>query len=267
MNIEIGKRLYEYRKKSGLSQEELAEKIGVSRQAVSKWERAEASPDTDNLIMLSKIYKVTLDELINGAFSETDESEKSSDADKENADVNKPDGAGRDSVSFKNGIHVRSRNGECVDIGFSGIHVDSPADDTHVHIDGSGVFVQDGEGKFSKDHIFSRGREDEEISGFARGLKKFPFPVVCAFLYVIFGFCDVCGGWSIGWIVFLTVPLYYTLIDAVYKRNAAHFAYPVLVVMAYLICGLVYSNWHPSWVIFLTIPIYYFICDIFKGEE
>ena len=45
---------------------ELAEKLGVSRQAVSKWERSEASPDTDNLIELAHIYGVTLDELLNG---------------------------------------------------------------------------------------------------------------------------------------------------------------------------------------------------------
>ncbi|MCH5192488.1 MAG: helix-turn-helix domain-containing protein [Oscillospiraceae bacterium] len=64
MNVEIANRLQQLRKKNELSQEELAEKIGVSRQAVSKWERAEASPDTDNLILLSKLYKVSLDELL-----------------------------------------------------------------------------------------------------------------------------------------------------------------------------------------------------------
>lgn len=47
MNIETANRLLQYRKKMNLSQEELAARIGVSRQAVSKWERAEASPDTD----------------------------------------------------------------------------------------------------------------------------------------------------------------------------------------------------------------------------
>lgn len=56
MDIETANRLLQYRKKHNLSQEELANKIGVSRQAVSKWERAEASPDTDNLILLAEIY-------------------------------------------------------------------------------------------------------------------------------------------------------------------------------------------------------------------
>ena len=65
MTIEIANRLVELRKKSGLSQEDLADKLGVSRQAVSKWERAESSPDTDNLICLAKIYGVSLDDILN----------------------------------------------------------------------------------------------------------------------------------------------------------------------------------------------------------
>lgn len=65
MNVETANRLQNLRKKNGYSQEELAEKIGISRQAVSKWERAEASPDTDNLILLARLYGVTLDELLN----------------------------------------------------------------------------------------------------------------------------------------------------------------------------------------------------------
>ena len=64
MTIEIADRLIQLRKKHGLSQEELADKLGLSRQAVSKWERAEASPDTDNLICLAKLYGVSLDELL-----------------------------------------------------------------------------------------------------------------------------------------------------------------------------------------------------------
>lgn len=64
MTIEFANRLAELRKEKGLSQEDLAEKLGVSRQAVSKWERGEATPDSDNLIALSSIYGVSLDELV-----------------------------------------------------------------------------------------------------------------------------------------------------------------------------------------------------------
>lgn len=64
MNIEIANRLVHLRKSHHLSQEALAEKLGISRQAVSKWERAEASPDTDNLIQLAKLYHVSLDKLL-----------------------------------------------------------------------------------------------------------------------------------------------------------------------------------------------------------
>lgn len=64
MTIEIANRLVELRRNKGLSQEELAEKLGISRQAVSKWERAESSPDIDNIIMLSRLYGVSVDELV-----------------------------------------------------------------------------------------------------------------------------------------------------------------------------------------------------------
>ena len=64
MNVEIAQRLAELRRERGFSQEGLAEQLGLSRQAVSKWERSESSPDTDNLIALAKLYGVSLDELL-----------------------------------------------------------------------------------------------------------------------------------------------------------------------------------------------------------
>ena len=64
MNLEIANRLQKLRKEKGYSQEQLALELGISRQAVSKWERAESSPDTDNLILLARLYNVSLDELL-----------------------------------------------------------------------------------------------------------------------------------------------------------------------------------------------------------
>ena len=65
MNVDIAGRLANRRKEAGLSQEALAERLGVTRQAVSKWERSESSPDTDNLIALARLYGVSLDDLLN----------------------------------------------------------------------------------------------------------------------------------------------------------------------------------------------------------
>ena len=57
-------RLKQIRANQGLSQEQLAEKIGVSRQAITKWETNRGLPDVENMIILAEIFKVTLDELI-----------------------------------------------------------------------------------------------------------------------------------------------------------------------------------------------------------
>lgn len=64
MDIMTANRLQQLRKENGYSQEVLAEKLGISRQSISKWERAESSPEIDNLLALSKIYGLTIDELL-----------------------------------------------------------------------------------------------------------------------------------------------------------------------------------------------------------
>lgn len=61
----LGNSLYHARKKSGLSQENVAEKLGVSRQTVSKWETNETLPDIRQAKHLAVLYQITLDELIN----------------------------------------------------------------------------------------------------------------------------------------------------------------------------------------------------------
>ena len=61
--MELGKQIYELRKKSNLSQEQLAEKVGVSRQTISKWELGETSPDIKQAKNLSQVFSVSLDEL------------------------------------------------------------------------------------------------------------------------------------------------------------------------------------------------------------
>ncbi len=62
--MRLGSSLYSARKKSGLSQEEVAEKLGVSRQTISKWELDETLPDIRQAKRLAGLYHLTLDELI-----------------------------------------------------------------------------------------------------------------------------------------------------------------------------------------------------------
>lgn len=66
MDLKTANRLQQLRKENGYSQDALAEKLGLSRQAISKWERGESSPDTDNLIALAELYHMTLDQLLGG---------------------------------------------------------------------------------------------------------------------------------------------------------------------------------------------------------
>ena len=66
MNMTLGKRIAQYRKEKGLTQEALAQAMNVSAQAVSKWENDQTCPDISSLPLLSKILGVTVDELLSG---------------------------------------------------------------------------------------------------------------------------------------------------------------------------------------------------------
>lgn len=270
MNIETANRLFQYRKKHNLSQEELAEKIGVSRQAVSKWERAEASPDTDNLIILAKIYGVTLDELLQGE-SEPEVKENT----KDKVGVGEPDPdtnyVHTDKVSFKNGIHVNSADGDKVDISFAkGIHVDTK-DGEHVHIDGSGIHVQEAD----KTRVYTTDdgevMVDEEISKCHKehhrcsAAHKFPMWLIATAGFFLWGFSGWCMGFALSWVCLLAIPLYHSLVSAIINRKADHFAYPVLCVAVYILAGFLLNGWAIWWLVFLTIPLYYWIAEMSKS--
>lgn len=62
--MELSKKLYQLRKQQGLSQEQLAERLNVSRQAISKWESGTAIPETDKLLAISNYFQVSLDYLV-----------------------------------------------------------------------------------------------------------------------------------------------------------------------------------------------------------
>jgi transcriptional regulator with XRE-family HTH domain len=281
MNIEIANRLVDLRKKSGLSQEELAAKLGLSRQAVSKWERAEASPDTDNLICLAKLYGVSLDDLLNTNQSvdeivreqvKKDDAGETKESPKDDASASNNDGKGQNTgetasmhsdgttgeskfegsyydedkqkeVHVEGGIHVTGSDGARVDIGKDGIHVTGA----------------NGEEK-TVNHVHwgvtrSRKKHFETISAIASGITT----MLAVIAYLLCGFLipNAYYGWGCSWIVFFLIPLVPSFVDALAKRSFCTFAFPVLVTAAYLFCGMVYQLWNPTWILFLAIPLYY----------
>ena len=66
MDMTIGKRIAHFRKEKGLTQEELASHMGISPQAVSKWENDQTCPDISALPKLARLFDVTVDELLEG---------------------------------------------------------------------------------------------------------------------------------------------------------------------------------------------------------
>lgn len=269
MTIEMANRLYELRRKQGLSQEELAEKLGVSRQAVSKWERGEASPDTDNLIALAGIYGVSLDELVFGK-KEADAEKTTDEAETEDENPSADDDGAFINIEEKNNkvkigptcILVESDDGDRVKIGLNGIKIEhSHTDDED--FDDEDLVEEDNEDN-GDDVIIKNGHFHLEIDKPKNNVKfwlQIPYSIICTIAYLIFGFYNIWGGWALSWIIFITIPIYYSLVEAIYEKRASEFAYAVLTAFIYLYLGLYHGNWHPSWIIFVTVPVYYSIAD------
>lgn len=68
--MKFGENLYNLRKKGKMSQENLAEKVGVSRQSVSKWENGEAYPEMDNIMKLCDIFHCKINNLVHEDLSD-----------------------------------------------------------------------------------------------------------------------------------------------------------------------------------------------------
>ena len=270
MNIEIANRLLAYRLANGMSQEALAEKLGVSRQAVSKWERAEAAPDTDNLIALAALYGVLIDELINGKgepqvkASQEQDTPETDEQDEQNASTDESD------INMEDGFTVYAEDGDKVFINKEGIRVSS-ADGDKVIINKNGVHIVDGSVVTSNDED-----DDEEQSSDGPTIKgnfvlnldwmSGATPILCTIAYLILGFTTT-HGWAWGWLLFFLVPTVPSLVSAIRHRNPSNFAYPVFVTGLYLVAGVCYGRWHPEWIIFLTIPVYYIIADSIKKRR
>ena len=68
--VQISKAIVRLRKENNMSQEDMANQLNVSRQAVSKWERGESLPDIENISALAKLFSVSIDSLVNDVADE-----------------------------------------------------------------------------------------------------------------------------------------------------------------------------------------------------
>lgn len=286
MDLAMAQRLVDRRKAAGLSQEALAAQLGVSRQAVSKWERSESSPDTDNLIALAALYGVSLDELLYGeAASDADGSEdgstetvdeaKEAEDSAEHADCgDKPlvdislargihvidSNKGEEVHVGWNGIHVTNeRKGEEVHVRPDGVHVDTLEDDGHsVHTNDDGTVTIDGETfsswKEAHDKLDHHGKHFHTKVG--RTWSKFPFPALVALAYLVLGI--VYGTWATGLFLVFLIPVYYAFGDFIDQRHLSKLIDVVYSVSAeawFLYMWLCLEQPHPAWVILITIPV------------
>lgn len=193
MNVEIANKLVKLRKQMGLSQEELAERIGVSRQAVSKWERSESSPDTDNLIALSKIYKISIDEMLDSNVDTTVAYENQSsnpDADSENFDKT-DESSGNENSDEKKKFNLR------------GFPVPILATIIFLFLGLAFDLWHPGWIVFLMIPLFHF-----IISPPKRGSawKSIPYPIFCTIVFLLVGF--FFDGWYYAWLIFLTIPIW-----------------------------------------------------------
>ena len=288
MDLAMAQRLVDRRKAAGLSQEALAAQLGVSRQAVSKWERSESSPDTDNLIALAALYGVSLDELLYGEAVDDADCSEDSDAGAEASDEAEEDGDSADNTSRSdkplvdislahgihvidpdkgeevhvgwNGIHVTNdRKGEEVHVGPGGVHVDTLEDDGHsVHTNADGTVTIDGETfsswKEAHDKLDHHGKHFHTKLG--RAWNKFPFPAIVALAYLALGIAY--GTWGIGLFLVFLIPVYYAIGDFIDRRRLSKLigsVYPAAAIAWFLYMWLCLGQPHPAWVVLVTIPV------------
>ena len=252
MNIKTANRLCELRKKHNLSQEDLADKLGVSRQAVSKWERSESSPDTDNLIQLANLYGISLDELLNGedAIDIIEENKESDTQEKINADVIFEDDDGTTVSADKGRVTFKDDEGNTV------------------ILQKGKATVTDKNGKvkeLGKEDFFNRKESKvDNVSGVITAITA----LLIVIAYIVLGVLNPLGfGFNAYWFMFIAIPIPGSIYKSIKMRNAKHFAYPFLITSLYCALGIFLGLWHPLWVLFITLPIYYMFVGIFNKDK
>lgn len=276
MNIEIANRLVKLRKLKGYSQEELANKLGISRQAVSKWERAEASPDTDNLICLAKLYNVSLDELLQSDQSIEEIVESQIDGEKDSGDntTTFADKNGSNDASNSSGTDNKEdaankyKGYDRVHIGSTGIHVKDDEDEVHIGLTGISVQSKDGTDVhignppiFDFDNIQSSKRKKATVMMLYGAL-----PTIALIIYFLLSLLLDNRWWQVGYTFIIFAVAIPSIFSAVFAKRFNRVNITLFVLSIYLFIGqymrafLVSDDgWMYYWPLLLIIPIWYIV--------
>lgn len=278
MYMEFGNRLYEMRKSHGYSQDELADMLKVSRQAVSKWERGESYPDTDNLIALAKLYKISVDDLLgykpeNDSFDKTEKDDSTdlpdSDADECRRYDNGEEKSDEDFCGTNQYNDDKCNNhadnysaDENIDEAFARDikrNVKETLNRFFNHLNNEINKETDKESDVKDEHIFVCDKEKNKNAGLIHSFIDGSIALLTVVGYLLLGF--LANAWHPGWIIFLSIPICSCFVSMIIKKNPCEFPLALIVVAAYLLMGFLADLWHPGWIIFFAIPIYYPIAD------
>ncbi|WP_246419379.1 helix-turn-helix transcriptional regulator [Caproicibacterium amylolyticum] len=284
MNIEIANRLVQMRKKNNLSQEELAAKLGISRQAVSKWERAESSPDTDNLIMLARLYNVSLDDLLKTEEPVEPENHTSTgDTDADNTYTNPAENStnpfGSSNYSGANNTYANPAENSTNPFGGSNY---SSTNNTYANPAGNNATPFGGSTYSGADNTYTNPTENSANpfggSNYSNTNNAYANPAGNSTNYTyttgnqppLWGnpmyanparpprepidpahaISEIAPVLSI-----MVLQLIFTVIPALHFLVSGMFA--PLTALLYLVLGFCFRQWHPGWLIFLMIPVFY----------
>lgn len=198
MNVQIAQRLAELRRAKGYSQEALANELGLSRQAVSKWERAESSPDTENLIALARLYGVSLDDLLNVdkdieddvAFENAERAEKTARAQAEREEALREQRAHQEAMAQATAAATQASEAAA-----------------RAAQAAAAASEQAASARTSAAAAAGSPTDPESDAPRRRGpWRSFPYSVVATILFFVF--CFGFHAWTTAWLVFLTIPIY-----------------------------------------------------------
>ncbi len=198
MDERITERLQSLRKEHGYSQEQLADELGVTRQAVSKWERGEASPDTYNLIALAKLYNTSLDGLLFDNKRKLENGEK--------VEINGESPEEESEIQVEYHSHTDTADGVVAGVTVMLCCI------AYFLMGGIWGLWHPGWIVFLAIPVLPTvagaiERKDPHV---------FCFPVLVVAIYLLLG-CQ-WGLWHPWWVIFFTIPIYYIIIDFIKRK-------------------------------------------------